>query len=155
MLAEKIKHLADQMLDKRATVGSVASHIGPWKNEDGSSECELTPQDREFVSGDIGIASSDAHLPVAARGIDYLDLTLAKDASLTVHALAEVFGKWRAATPPPSGNPYGVTFYYPNDKALLSVSVQATLSGPADETATHVVSFTLHRNDFTGTKATR
>ncbi len=150
MLAEKIRQLADHLLDKHATVQSVAEHVGPWKNDDGSSECEVTPRDRDFRSGYIGIDSEHGHphAPVAARRPDYLDLTLAKDAVLTVDVLERVFGKHRAVTPPPHGNPYSVAFYYPNDKALLNVWITVELSGPEGEAATRVTSVTLHRNDI-------
>jgi len=148
MLAEKIKQLADQVLDKNATVQSVAAHVGPWQ-DDGSPECPVTPRDRDFQSGRIGIGSDHGHphTPAAARRPDYLDLTLAKDAVLTVDALGRVFGKQRAVTPPPHGNPYSVVFYYPNDKAMLSVAVFAELSGPAGDAATRITSLTLRRDD--------
>lgn len=150
MLAEKIKRLADQVLDKHATVQSVAEHVGLWKNEEGSAECVLTPRDGDFQAGYIestpGRAS--AHTPVGTRGIEYLDLTLAKGTALTVDALERVFGNRRAVTPPPHGNPYSVVFYYPNDKAMLSVAVFAELNGPAEAAATRVTSVNLRRDDM-------
>lgn len=149
MLAEKIKQLADRMLDKHATLQSVAEHIGPWTQDAGSPECDLTPHDKDFQSGDIGIASDDSHphTPIPARRPAYLDLMLAKDAVLPVDALARVFGKWHMGTPPPHGNPYSAVFYYPNDKALLSVAVFAHLSGPPEDAATKITSITLRRDD--------
>jgi len=148
-LAEKIRQLADHLLDKHATVQSVAEHVGPWKNDDGSSECEVTPRDRDFRSGYIGIDSehSHPHLPVGTQRIEYLDLTLAKDAALTADALERVFGKWDTVPPSPHGNPYSVVFYYPNDKASLSVAVFAKLSGPPEEATTRVTSVMFRRDD--------
>lgn len=150
MLTEKIKRLTERLLDKHATVQSVAEYLGPWKNNPGSSECELTPRDGDFRSGYIEIDSEQAHahLPVGARRPVYLDLTLAKDAVLTIDALERVFGRRHPVTPPPHGNPYSVSFYYPNDKALLSVWITVELSGPAEDAATKATSITLHRNDF-------
>lgn len=149
MLVDKIKQLADQVLDKHATVQSVADHVGPWKNEEGSSECELTPRDGDFRAGyiEIDLDHGPAHLPVAARRLDSLNLTLAKDAGLTADVLEPVFGKWHAVPPPPSGNPYSVVFYYPNTKAMFRVTVNVELNGPPQEAATRVTSFSLHRDD--------
>ncbi len=150
MLTEKIKQLTERLLDKHATVQSVAEHVGPWKNDNGSPECQVTPRDKDFRSGYIEIDSEQAHahLPVGARRPVYLDLTLAKDAVLTVDALERVFGKRHTVTPPPHGNPYSVAFYYPNDKAMLNVWITVELSGPAEDAAAKVTSLTLHRNDF-------
>lgn len=150
MLAEKIKQLADRMLDKHATLQSVAEHIGPWKQDAGSPECDLTPRDKDFQSGDIGAATGGEHpeAPIAGRPPAYLDLTLAKDIALHVSDLAQVFGKPHPVTPPPHGNPYSVVFYYPDDKALLSVAVFAELSGPPEDAATRVKALLLRRDDM-------
>jgi len=149
MLADKIKQLADRMLDKHATLQSVAEHIGPWTQDAGSPECDLTPHDHDFQSGDIGIVSDDSHshTPIAARRPAYLDLTLAKGSVLSIEALERVFGRWRAVPAAPSGNPYSVVFYYPHADAPLSVAVFAHLSGPPEAAATRVTSVTLRRDD--------
>lgn len=148
MLAEKIRQLAERLLDKHATLHSIAEHVGPWKNDGGTSEYELTPRDKEFkaaaIKGDLGHA--DPHVPIGARQVDYLSLTLANGSALTVEALKRVLGSWRIVSPTRE-TPYSIVFYYPNDKALLSVAVFAELSGPAEQTTTHVTSLLLRRDD--------
>jgi len=150
MLAEKIKQLADQMVDKRATVQSVADHVGPWKNDEGNPLCDLTPRDKDFQAGDIGIGSDhgDPLLPISARRPAYLELTLSGNTNLTADSLKPVFGKWRKSPGSPEGNPYSVVFYYPDDKALLSVAVFAYLSGPVEDASTRVMSVMLRRDDI-------
>ena len=138
------------MLDKHATVQSIAEQIGPWKL-DGYLQCELMPRDPDFRDGSIVIDRDHGkpNLPAGERRIDSLDLTLAKGVELTPHALERVFGKWRTFPPPPEGNPYSVDFFYPNNKAPLNVWITAQLSGPPDEPASKVTSLTFTQNDFT------
>ena len=150
MLAEKIRQLAGRMLDNHATAQSVAEHIGPWKNDEGRLERELTPQDKDFQAGCIGIGlgKTDSYVSIGAQQIAYLRLTLAKDTALTADALGRVFGGWGTVPPAPHENPSAIVFYYPDDRALLSVAIFAYLSGPPDEAATRVTSIMLRRDDM-------
>ena len=149
MLTEKIKQIADAVLDKHATVDSVAAPIGPWKLDE-FSQCELTPRDPEFRAGRIDADRNyhNPHTPKGKQPVEALDLTLAPGAELTPDALERVFGKWRLVPPPPEGNPYKIVFYYPSDKAALSVAVFAELSGPPQKEATRVTSVLFRRDDM-------
>ncbi len=149
MLTEKIKQIADRMLDKHATVQSTAELIGRRTN-DGGLQCELTPRDPNFRTGYIRSdeGRSNTHLPVGQRRPDYLSLTLTKDALLTPDELERMFGKWHTVPSLLGSNPNRIVFDYPSNKALFSIAVFAELDGFPEEQATRVTSITLHRNDF-------
>ncbi len=149
MLTEKIKQITEEMLDKHATVQSIAEHIGPWKI-DGYLQCELMPRDPDFRDGSIVIDRDHGvpNLPAGERRIDSLGLTLAKDVVLTPDAMERIFGKWRTFPPPPEGNPYSVTFYYPNNRAPVRVTISAELTGPPEGAKARVTSLNFRRDDF-------
>lgn len=151
MLAEKIKQIAEAIVDKYATVESVAEHIGPWKN-DGSSQCELTLRDPDFHDGYIEADEErgEMRLPVGKRRPDYLTLTLARDTVLTLGALEKMFGRWQVVPSLPHGSGHSsIVFYYPNDRAPLSVAVFAEMNGLPQKAATKVTSLTIRRDDLT------
>ena len=150
MLTQKIEQIAQGMLDKHATVDSVAALIGPWKLDE-FSQCQVTPHDPQFREGRIDVDRNfhNPHTPKGRQPVESLDLTLAPDAELTPHMLERVFGKWRIYPAPPEGNPYSVNFYYPNSKAALNVCITAQLSGPPEESSSRVSSLSFTQNDFT------
>jgi hypothetical protein len=150
MLTEKIKQIAKAVRGRHATVDSVAAPIDPWKLDE-FSQCELTPRDPQFREGRIDVDRDyhNPHTPKGKQPIESLDLTLAKGVELTPHTLERVFGKWHTVPPPPEGNPYQIVFYYPSDKAALSVAVFAGLSGVPQKDATRVTSLTFRSDDFT------
>lgn len=137
------------MLDKHTTVDSVAAPIGPWK-ADGYLQCELMPRDPNFRVGSIVIDRDPGNtdLPTGKQRIDSLNLTLAEDVMLTPDALERIFGKWHMFPAPPEGNPYSVTFYYPNNRATVRVTISAELTGPPEGAKARVTSLSFHRDDF-------
>jgi len=150
MLTEKIKQIVDAIVDKHATVESVAEYIGPWKN-DGSSQCELTLPNTDFHAGYIEANEDrgESHLPIGKRRPDYLNLTLARDTVLTPGTLEKMFGRWQVVPPLPHGSRHSIVFYYPNDRAPLSAAVFAEMNGSPQELATKVTSLTIRRDDLT------
>ena len=137
-LTQTVKRLADAMLDKNATVGSVSALVGPPKEKNSKFE-ELTPRDPAFSAAEI--------LP-GPRRPDSLDLTLARGVVLTPAALQKDFGSWRGVPIRPDGGPYTIAYSYPSARAARLVTVFAELTGEPHLRATRITTLSFRRDDW-------